>query len=427
MKRPLRPAALIALLLAALSPSAEAQTFMVIHDFTAGVDGSLPYAGLTMDRAGSLYGTTSAGGTAAHGSVFRLKPSNGSWLLNTLYSFDPLHKEDGASPESRVVFGPDGSLYGTANYGGISNCTNGCGTVYKLRPPEKVCKSAQCYWTETILYEFTGGNDGGYPGLADLVFDRIRNIYGTTYEFGASSVGVVYQLSSSGGGWTQNVLLTFDRTNGQYPESGLLFDQAGNLYGVASYGGQYTHGVAYQLVPSGSGWSQNVLHSFQGSGDGIAPFGGLISDSAGNLYGTTAIGGTRNLGTVFELSPSGGGWNYSLLYSFTDQGTPQATLAMDAAGNLYGTTYGSADGEYGTVFKLSPSSGGWTYTTLHTFTGGHDGAHPWGSVALDAAGNLYGTTPEGGAYGAGVVWEIMPSTGRCCIATSAAARIKKSR
>jgi uncharacterized repeat protein (TIGR03803 family) len=166
--------------------------------------------------------------------------------------------------------------------------------------------------------------------------------------------------------------------------------------------------MAFQLVPSGSGWSQNVLHAFQGNGDGIGPQGGLISDSAGNFYGTTAVGGARNLGTVFELSPSGGGWSYAILYSFTDQGAPQDALVMDAAGNLYGTTYGSASGEYGSVFKLSPSGGGWTYTNLYTFTGGHDGAHPWGSVALDAAGNLYGTTPQGGAYGAGAVWEITP-------------------
>jgi len=408
VKRPFHPAALIALILAALSPSAQAQAFKVIHDFTGGADGSLPYAGVTMDRAGNLYGTTSAGGKASRGSVFRLKPSNGTWLLTTLYSFDPLHEDDGASPESRVVFGPDGSLYGTTNYGGISNCTNGCGTVYNMRPPQKVCKSAQCSWTETVLYEFTGGNDGGHPGLADLIFDPLGNIYGTTGSYGTSGVGVVYELSPSGGGWTQSILLTFDRTNGSYPEGGLLFDQAGNLYGTASYGGQYTYGVAYQLAPSSSAWSQNVLHAFQGLSDGIAPFGGLISDSAGALYGTTAVGGARNLGTVFELSPSGAGWNYSILYSFTAQGAPQDTLVMDAAGNLYGTTYGSASGEYGSVFKLSPSGGGWTYTNLHTFTGGHDGAHPWGSVALDAVGNLYGTTPDGGAYGAGAVWEITP-------------------
>jgi len=409
MKHPFHSPALIeALLLLASAPLTQAQTFKVIHDFTGGVDGSLPYAGLTMDRAGNLYGTTSSGGTADHGSVFRLKPSNGTWVLNTLYSFDPLHKEDGASPESRVVFGPDGSLYGTTTYGGVSNCTNGCGTVYSLRPPQKVCKSAQCSWTETILYEFTGGNDGGYPALGDLIFDSLRNIYGTTGRYGASDVGVVYELSPSGSGWTQSVLLTFDRANGSYPQSGLLFDQAGNLYGTASYGGQYTYGMALRLTPSALGWQQNVLHAFQGNGDGIDPQGALISDSAGSLYGTTAVGGAQDLGTVFELSPSGSGWSYAILYNFTDQGAPQDTLAMDAAGSLYGTTYGNASGEYGSVFRLSHSSGGWTYTNLYTFKGGHDGAHPWGSVALDAAGNLYGTTPQGGAYGAGAVWEITP-------------------
>ena len=196
MKRPFHPAALIALILVALSPSAHAQTFKVIHDFTGGADGSLPYAGLTIDRTGSLYGTTSAGGAAGRGSVFRLKPSNGTWVLNTLYSFDPLHKEDGASPESRVVFGPDGALYGTTSYGGLANCTNGCGTVYNLRPQQMVCKSAQCSWTDAIAYEFTGGNDGGYPALADLIFDPLGNIYGTTGRYGAYDVGVVYELSA---------------------------------------------------------------------------------------------------------------------------------------------------------------------------------------------------------------------------------------
>jgi uncharacterized repeat protein (TIGR03803 family) len=182
------------------------------------------------------------------------------------------------------------------------------------------------------------------------------------------------------------------------------------LYSTTKLGGASDGGTVFRLTYSGSGWTKSVLHSFQWDSDGALAYGAVISDQSGNLYGTTASGGSGGGGTAFMLSPSDGGWTPTVLYSFAGsnlQGS-HAGLAMDSAGNLYGTTYG--DGAYGvgSVFKLTPSNGGWTYTSLHDFTGGDDGGTPEGGVTLDANGNLYGTANIGGAYSFGVVWEITP-------------------
>src|ERR1035437_1017268 len=207
------------------------------------------------------------------------------------------------------------------------------------------------------------------------------------------------------------------------PQSGVIFDSAGNLYGTTQGGGTGGCGTVYELSPSSSGWTEKVLYNFQCgfSSDGQYPIGGLIFDAAGNLYGTTNFAGANNGGTVFELSPLGGGnWTFHLLYSLSYNGTfdfllygPTGTLAMDSSGSLYGTTV--MDGAFGggSVFKLTPSHGGWTYTSLHDFGGGSDGGNPFGNVVLDASGNVYGTAGVGGlsgceGLGCGVVWKITP-------------------
>jgi uncharacterized repeat protein (TIGR03803 family) len=201
----------------------------------------------------------------------------------------------------------------------------------------------------------------------------------------------------------------------------VIFDSAGNLYGTTYSGGANNCGTVYELSPSGSTWTETVLYSFQcgfGVPDGGAPVGGLIFDAAGNLYGTTNIGGTNNGGTVFELSPSGGGnWTFQVLYGLPYNGDfdfiyygPTGSLAMDAAGNLYGTGLMDGASGSGNVFKLTPSNGSWIYTDLYDFRG-PEGAYPWGDVVLDAHGNLYGTASAGGenqcnGNGCGVVWEV---------------------
>jgi uncharacterized repeat protein (TIGR03803 family) len=386
--------------------TAQSQTFTVLHTFTGGTDGELPEAGLTLDAAGNLYGTASAGGSSGSGTVYKLTHRGTGWTFSLLYSF--AGGNDGATPIARVIFGPNGTLYGTTEYGG--NCASTCGTVFNLVPPSTVCKAVLCPWDEKVIYRFQGGvGDGSRPGYGDLVFDRAGSLYGTTILSGANSSGIVYELTPSSGSWTENILYNMTSDSGVYPYSGVIFDHAGNLYGTAFEGGPDSiYGTVYELTPSGSGWTENTLYNFQEVTDGSSPYGGVIFDSSGNLYGTTSNRGPDGAGTVFKLTPSNGTYTFTVLHSFAGNDGPYGGLTMDAAGNLYGTTYGDGVHDYGNVFELSPSNGGWSYTDLYDFTGGNDGGYPFGSVAIDADGNLYGTTAYFGTHGYGVVWEITP-------------------
>ena len=198
--------------------------------------------------------------------------------------------------------------------------------------------------------------------------------------------------------------------DGANPFGGLVFDHAGNLYGMTTQGGSAGLGTVYMLTPSGGGWTEKVIYNFTGGSDGDYPTAGLLIDGSGNLYGSSSDGGTGGGGTVFELSPSGGGWTYNLIYSFTG-GTrcgPWGTLTMDGAGSLYGTTVCDGANNDGNVFELTPSGGGWTYTSLHDFAGGSDGRRAYGNVTFDAAGSIYGTASRGGTHDAGVIWQYTP-------------------
>ena len=207
-------------------------------------------------------------------------------------------------------------------------------------------------------------------------------------------------------------------TDGIVPDGGVIFDGAGNLYGTTFSGGTHSEGTVYELTPAGGGgWTEKVLHSFDQNGtDGAFPAAALIFDTAGNLYGTTAGGGTYSKGTVFELTPVGGGtWTEKVLYSFgngTDGFSPYSGLVFDAAGNLYGTAYYGGTYSRGTVFELSPGAGGtWTEKVLHSFGNGTDASQPFSGLTFDTAGNLYGTTEVGGAHTAGTVYELTPAGG----------------
>ena len=394
------------------SAAAQVRPFKVIYTFSGGEDGAMPQAGLTMDGAGNLYGTTSNGGTAGGGTVFELSPRESGWLFTVLHSFTG--GNDGARPAARVVFGRDGALYGTTMNGG----SGGGGTVFRMTPPPTLCKTAFCPWVEVVLYSFAGNADGANPGYGDLAFDDAGNIYGTTQAGGGTGTGcpllygcgTVFALTrSSGGQWAESVLHRFvDGLDGSTPTAGVIFDKVGNLYGTTLSGGTGDVGTVYQLTPSGSGWIESILVNFPD--DGAAPFGGLIFDQAGNLFGATIAGGFgRPCGSVYELTPSGGAWVFTSVYIFSGNDGPFGGLVMDASSNLYGTTF--QDGEYlaGSVFKLAPSGGGWTYTDLHDFCFGScsGGKYPMGTLAPDPAGNLYGTASEGGT-GYGVAWEITP-------------------
>jgi uncharacterized repeat protein (TIGR03803 family) len=225
---------------------------------------------------------------------------------------------------------------------------------------------------------------------------------------------VVFKLTRTGGSWTESVLYAFTGgADGANPWAGVTLDRLGNLYGTTSAGGGSSNsGTVYELSPSGSGWTEKILHSFQRPVDGAVPYAGVILDRSGNLYGATQYGAPNNGGTAFELSPSGGSWNFSTLYSFTGTGGglakgPTANLLLDSAGSLYGATAGDGAQSFGTVFKLTHGGGGWTYTSLHDFTSGSDGELPRSNLVFDGSGNLYGTA-YGGVDGKGVVFEITP-------------------
>ena len=395
--------------------AAQAQTYKVIYNFTGGAGGTGPQAGVTMDARGNLYGTTFEGGSAGKGLVYKLTNKNPNWVFTPLYDF--AGGNDGAIPQSGVVFGPNGTLYGTTTYGGMGCGSLGCGTVFDLRPPATACKTAICYWTETVIHRFTDDPDGATPASGNVIFDGAGSLYGAT-TFGGTgnnctgnSCGTVYKLTPSGNDWTECVIYSFKGPDGVYP-NGVIFDNAGQLlYGTTEFGTN-GDGAVFELTPSGCHATEGTIYVFDDETHGGFPFGGLIFDLSGSLYGTTSDAGVNHGGTVFELIPH---WTYKLLYSLTGspnyqfQG-PTGSLARDSAGNLYGTTLEEGAHLQGTIFRLSPQSdGSWTYTDLHDFPDFKgDGSTPYGNVILDANGNLYGTALSGGMNGAGVVWEITP-------------------
>jgi len=403
-------AMLCALTMIATQP-AQAQTFTVLYNFTGGADGENPYTGLTLDRRGNLYGTAEYGGNQASGclsygsstgcgTVFKFSPVGSSWVLTPLYDF--AGGSDYGNPAVGVTLGPDGALYSVISSNSTCDFLT-CGKVYVLRPPPSTCRAALCPWTETVLHQFTGAPDGSYPA-SPVVFDTAGNLYGTTV-FGGNGggyygQGTAYELTPSNGGWTENIIYNFTDEE-PLPSGPLALDPAGNLYGTVCDGSCY--GAVWELVPSQSGWTYHDLYFFNGN-NGADP-GGVVRDASGNLYGFTVGGIGDQSATVYELSPSNGGWVYTLVYDF-GMSSFITGLSVDSAGNLYGVNSGYPFG-LGFVFKLTPSGGSWTYTDLHDFSGS-DGEAPYGAVVIDANGNLLGTASGGGSHGDGVIFEITP-------------------
>jgi uncharacterized repeat protein (TIGR03803 family) len=296
-----------------------------------------------------------------------------------------------------MVFDSAGNLYGVTYYGGSSsNCGAdiGCGTVFELSP------AGGTNWTMTTIYNFQNRADGALP-LGGLTFDSAGNLYGTNFGStgGRSSHGgVAFELSpASGNSWTFTPLYTFDQTKETVPpSSSLTIDAAGNLYGVTYFGGRYSNGSVFELSRTGTVWKETILHSFGGPGDGALPYGPLVIDSEGNLYGTTSAGGSAGWGTAFELSrQASGAWKEKLLYTFVSDRSPQAGLILDSAHNLYGTTIAGGAYGYGVVFRLTPvkqnGNVGWKYVQLYNFANGADGGGPASPLTFDVSGNLYGT------------------------------------
>jgi uncharacterized repeat protein (TIGR03803 family) len=418
-------------LTAASSPSG-VWNFNQLYPFPF-TDGQWPYAGLVADAAGNLYGATAYGGVNNVGSVFRVSPTANGWKESLIYSFGPASNTAffSASP-SGLVFDPQGNLIGTAELGGA----NQTGSVFELVP------RADGGWNERDIYGFRAG--APVEPIGNVVFDKAGRIYGVTQYGGAHNFGMIFQLTrASGGQWTHKVLHSFSGypTDGANPLAGLTIDSSGNIYGVTYRGGSgqcvrksgtyLGCGAVFELsYVAGTGWTETVLHSFLGekANDGAAPQASLILDQSGNLYGTTFGGGIvgarcsglapPGCGTVFELSPSSGGWRETILFEFlgfsADGSGPAGPLLLDPAGNLYGTTGGGGSYNYGTLFKLTPGAAGWTESVIYNFGSIGDGEYPGSFLLLDAAGNIYGTTSAGGPGGGvdnngqGTVFEITP-------------------
>jgi len=337
-----------------------------------------------------------------------LAASKEAVVLRVLHYFR-LGKKGGTSPAAGLIFDAAGNLYGTTVGGGVYET----GIAFKLSP------GANGMWSETVLHTFGEGNDG-YKPYAGLISDAAGNLYGTTSfggsHCGSTGCGIVFQLTPvAGGSWSESVLYSFNDTNndGNAPYAGLIFDAVGNLYGTTAGGGVYNDGTVFELSPGGNGtWNETVLYSFGKDKDGNTSYASLIFDAVGNLYGTTAGGGADDNGTVFELSPGANGmWTETVLHSFRkgdDGNTPYAGLVLDAAGNLYGTTVNGGRFPHscingkgcGTVFEVAAGTNGvWKETVLHRFDANNgDGSNPYGGLIFDATGNLYGTTISGGVH-----------------------------
>jgi len=403
--RPAVALAILAVSLIATGTPATAQREKVLHNFEeGGYYGSFPGSSLILDSSGNLYGTTPIGDIREGGIVFELSPktTGTGWTATTVHAFSGT-AGDGSDPVASLIFDAAGNLYGTT----YSSGAYGWGTVFELSP------TTGGTWTETILYSFGNGSDAQHPG-SSLILDAAGNLYGTTYSGGTDNLGAVFELSpAAGGGWTETVLHSFSTgTDGQYPQSALILDPAGNLYGTTTLGGAYNIGTVFELSPADNTWTEKILHSFKPNGhDGGIPFAGLTMDHAGNLYGTTNFGGLYGYGTVFEIKPAS--QSEKILYSFSgrpDGEYPYAGVIFDTSGNLYGTTTDGGTAGAGAVFKMTSTSTGWTETVVHSFGAGNstDGSYPDAGVVFDTLGNLYGTTTYGGTYDDGTVFAIRP-------------------
>jgi uncharacterized repeat protein (TIGR03803 family) len=396
----------LAVALVAFTPSAQAQSYSVFYTFPVAQDGSEP-EGVIMDAAGNLYGAAYYGGAHAGGAVFKLNPAGEETVL---YSFGA-YKGDGAGPIG-VARDAARNIYGTTTTGG-SNCSSvysphNCGTIFKL----------DASGHETLLHSFGGRGDGAAP-QAGVVTDAAGNLYGTTAsggdykcDGGYYGCGTIFKLDSKG---RYKILYKFeDGADGRGP-NGVILDAAGNLYGTTTGGNQVPLGTVFKLTPTGQ---FSTLFTFTGGTSGFTPFGSLALDAAGNLYGTTLLGGTgcsqgECTGTVFKLDPQG---NETVLHNFTggaDGSLPYAGVTLDSAGNIYGTTANGGDltcslgtnsnPGCGVVFKLDPSG---QETVLQTFSIFKDGEGPVFGVTLDATGDIYGPTGGGAYCNCGTIFKI---------------------
>ena len=412
-----RAAALLAAVLYGSTILTQAQLTTIWSFTNTNGDGESPYpqAPLTFDASGNVYGTLTAGGSGNAGIVYELEPPSGGggWSEKVLYSFTG--GTDGGQPMTGVVFGSDGGLYATAYNGGgtLSQCGGGCGVVFKLTP-------SGGSWTQSVLYAFQGAYDGQNPGQVIFgpngsLYGTTPGGGPPSGVCRRVGCGTIFQLTQKGSKWSKTILHTFPATasDGRAPNANIVFDSNGNLYGTAYAGGASNYGIVWQLSSKGT---YTTLHTFSGGSDGGYPIGGLTVGADGSIYGTASYSGVANQsGTAFRLTSSGSSWQFSVLYSFSagkNGSTPASTMAFDTSGNLYGTTdNGGSTACYegcGTIFKLAPPSGGGSWTESVLFDLGNSGQNPNASEVVFHNSLLYGTTINLGSADLGSAFTLVP-------------------
>ena len=445
---------LYALILALAPPSSAQWNEQVLYSFQGGSDGSTPVGAIVFDKQGNLYGATSYAaspscpGVGGCGMVYQLSPpanNGGPWTETILHVFQGLAFGDGGGPEGGLVMDAEGNLYGTTAYNGTGGCRPGglvgCGVVYEMSPPAQPGGT----WTETVIYSFQGGNDGSFP-WGDLVFDKAGNLYGATAFGGGKGTncgdslyqncGTVFEVSppqTKGGAWTEKVLFSFAglepwsiAADGSEPNGGLVFDEAGNIYGTADYGGSNIEncgssgcGAVFELIPpkeKGGAWTEDVLYRFLGHpNDGARPNGNLVIVDD-EVYGTTYGGGSAQVGILYSLEHANSRWVKTTLYTFSGYpslSNPEGGLTITKDGDVLGTAVnGGASG--GGIFRVMPPAGnGWSILDLYNFGRAPAASGPRAELVSDGANDFYGITQVGGTGqacdgGCGTVYEVWP-------------------
>jgi uncharacterized repeat protein (TIGR03803 family) len=385
---------------------AAAATTAVIYSFAGDADGEYLDTDLVMDAAGNIYGTSVQGGDFASGTVWRLSPSGNTWVHTVLYSFRG--GTDGGEPYKGVTLDAAGNLYGTAVTGGTGDCEGGCGVAYKLT-------NSGGTWTQSVIHYFSTGADGSGPG-AGLTLGDDGDFYGMAPTGGTLGHGTIFRLhEKKNGTWQLSVVHTFTGgDDGSGGSVGRLLFRGRHLYGTATSGGVNGQGTVYELTPARTGeWGFKVIYSFKGQPDGGFPYGGMVFDALGDLYGPTYYGGASGLGSVFQLTPRHSGeWKESVLHSFaggSDGEGSLGNLVFDQAGDLLGTTAGGGTAGDGVIFKLAPvSRHNWQESVEHSFRGPSDGSIAYNGMVGDGAGHFYGATVHGGADDEGAVYAFTP-------------------
>jgi uncharacterized repeat protein (TIGR03803 family) len=396
----------LAIFIAVLIFASNSLAETVLHAFrSGGGDGLAPYGRLISDAEGNLYGTTTLGGTSGTGIVFELTKSQAPAGWTETILYNFAGGNDGSQPWAGLIFDSAGNLYGTTFLGGTSNA----GTVYELTPGQGGV------WTETLLYSFAGGADGSGP-QSDLIFDRSGNLYGTTTGGGSPGNGIVFELTSGQGGvWTETVLHRFTISEATSPRAAVIFGTHGELYGTLANDGAFGAGGVFRLdrpATKGGAWRETTLYTFTGGADGLGPLCRLVLYK-GSLYGTTVKGGASSVGVIFQLTPPAsheGAWTETVLHSFTcgsDGCIGWAGLIMDRNGTFYGTTqFGGLPSNGGTVFQLKLQGGIWTESVLYSFIYGSNHFSAAG-LLMGKNGTLYGTT-VGNHRNSGMVFKLRP-------------------